>query len=164
MREVAAQDRCALTGAYSLRCGLTEDGLARWWDGEAATAASGTPRYHGFQLQRRAPLVAIPVSVDLEPSYDFAYGTITTGGKTSNFVSYSTTVGGTASINLTPYLKSAGPYTISFRVVSDPAASDEDGGFITPCGAILLDNISVTGGGENYFTDFRRAKTDGRRR
>jgi hypothetical protein len=39
-------------------------------------------------------------------------------------------------------------------VVSDLGYSDEDAGYATACGAILLDNISVVGGGENYFTDF----------
>jgi M6 family metalloprotease-like protein len=154
---------CALTGTYSLRCGLTEDeAYTRWWDGGSGygnfwdTTVSRDFRYSGSGTVT----LQYQYSVDLEPSYDFAYGSITAGGKTSNFVSYSTTVGGTANINLTPYLTSAGPYTISFRVVSDPAASDEDGGFITPCGALLLDNIAVTGGGENYFTDFE-AREDG---
>jgi hypothetical protein len=72
---------------------------------------------------------------------------------------------GTDIIDLTPYLV-AGPYTVSFRVVSDVAASDEDGaaGFTTTIGAMTIDNLSVSGGGESYSTISRRAKTVGRRK
>jgi len=150
-------DVCALTGSWSMRCGLTEDeAFTRWWDGGGGygnfwdTAVSRDFHYNGAG----SVTLEYQYAVDLEPSYDYAYGTITKNGVTSDFASYSTSVGGTANINLTPYLTGAGPYTISFRVVSDPAASDEDAGFITPCGALVLDNISVVGGGENYFTDF----------
>jgi hypothetical protein len=39
-------------------------------------------------------------------------------------------------------------------MTSDFAFSDEDGSYATPCAAFLLDNVSVNGGGESYFTGF----------
>ena len=151
------QTDCALTGTRSLRCGLTEDeAFTRWWDGGGGygnfwdTTVSRDFNYSGSG----SVALEYQYSYDLEPSYDFVFGSITKDGETTDFAVYGGTAGGTANINLTPYLTGAGPYTISFRVVSDPGASDEDGAFITPCGAIMLDNISVVGGGENYFTDF----------
>jgi M6 family metalloprotease-like protein len=147
---------CALTGTYSLRCGLTEDeGTTRWWDGGGGygnywdTTVSRDFHYNGSG----SVTLQYQYSVDLEPSYDYAYGSITAAAtpRTSSATAQPSGHGEHQSDALLP---GAGAYTISFRVVSDPAASDEDAGFITPCGAILLDNISVVGGGENYFTDF----------
>jgi hypothetical protein len=91
---------------------------------------------------------------NLEPTYDFVYGQITVGAVTSTFATYDGIASGTANIVLTPYLSGVTPYRISFRMTSDIAFSDEDGSYTTPCAAILLDNISVTGGGEAYSTGF----------
>lgn len=147
---------CAV-GAYSLRCGLTEEeGTYRWWDGGGGygnywdTTVSRDFNYNGSGSVELEYLY----SVDLEPSYDFVIVSITVDGTTTELIARDGTVAGIESIDLTPYLTSAGPYTISFRVVSDSGASDEDGVFLSACGAVLLDDISVVGGGENYFTDF----------
>ena len=148
---------CALTGTTSLHCGLTEPEAAnRWWDGGSGygnfwdTSVSRDFHYSGSG----SVALQYQYSFDLEPSYDFAFGSITKDGETTDFAVYNGTAAGTANIDLSPYLAGAGLYTISFRVVSDPGASDEDAGFITPCGAILLDDVSMIGGGENYFTGF----------
>jgi hypothetical protein len=101
-------------------------------------------------------------SYQTEASYDYAYGNITVGSTTSSFAIYDGSGSGTANIDLTPYLGGAGPYTLSFRMTSDGALSDEDGlnGFNSACGALIIDDISVVGGGENYSTGFE-AREDG---
>jgi len=44
---------------------------------------------------------------------------------------------------------------ISFALVTDYNFSDEDGNFNSaPARALLVDNVRITGGGEDYFTDF----------
>lgn len=147
-----------ITGAYSLHCGLTSaeatnrhwsntvgSGYGNQWD----TKASRSFNYNGsgsVSLQYQYTFA-------LEPSYDYGYTEVTSGGTTSVVAAYNATGSGTANIDITPYL-SAGPYTVSFHVISDFAYSDEDGSYATTNGAMTVDNISVSGGGESYSTDF----------
>lgn len=148
---------CPISGARSMKCGLlAAEATARNW-------ASGAGYGNGWDetLSRDfeyngsgTVTLQYQFSYNLEPTYDFVYGQITVGSTTSTFVTYDNIAAGNANINLTPYLSGAGPYRISFRMTSDQAFSDEDGSWATPCAAILLDNISVTGGGETYSTGF----------
>jgi len=147
-----------ITGSYSLHCGLTSaeatnrhwsnttgSGYGNYWD----TKASRTFNYSGsgsVSLQYQ-------YSFALEPSYDYGFTEVTSGGVTTQVAVYNSTGSGTANLNITPYL-SAGPYTVSFHVISDPAYSDEDGSYATNNGAMTVDNITLNGGGESYFTDF----------
>lgn len=154
---------CPITGSYSMHCGLTSaeatnrnwgnttgSGYGNEWD----TKVSRDFNYNGsgsVSLQYQYTFA-------LEPSYDYAYGEVTSGGTTSAFAVYNNpslpgTGSGTAIIDLTPYLV-AGPYTVAFHVIADVAYSDEDNNFATTCGAMSLDNVSLNGGGESYFTDF----------
>ena len=68
------------------------------------------------------------------------------------------TGGGTASVPLgavlAPLAGAGGTYTSKFRVVTDVSFDDADGGDPSTCGAFVADNVSVTGGGENYSNDF----------
>jgi M6 family metalloprotease-like protein len=148
---------CALAGSYSMRCGLTDvEASGRGW-----AAGGGYGNEWDVTLSRDfnysgsgSVALQYQYSFELEPSYDYAYGNITVGATTSTFALYDGNGSGTANIDLTPYLSAPGPYTISFRVTSDVAYSDEDGNYATACGAMTLDNISVTGGGESHVADF----------
>jgi M6 family metalloprotease-like protein len=150
------QTDCVLAGSYSMRCGLTNaEGLFRNWGGQG-----GYGNYWRTRMSREfeyngAGSVALQYQYmfELEPSYDYCIGSVTVGSTTTDFVVYDGIASGAENIDLTPFL-SAGPYTISFRVESDGAWSDEDNNFPTGCGAFTIDNISVVGGGENHSADF----------
>ena len=160
-----------ITGNYSLHCGLTSaEAAGRFW---LNTTGSGYGNNWDVKASRNfnysgsgTVTLQYQYTFALEPSYDYGYTQITQGSTTTTVAVYNTntagpgTGSGTANINITPYL-SAGPYTVSFRVISDGAASDEDnvtsgGGLFTGTtnGAMTVDNVSVNGGGESYFTDF----------
>jgi hypothetical protein len=51
-------------------------------------------------------------------------------------------------------------YSLEFCVASDYSWSDEDGKYLTTCGAFVVDDVEVTGGGESYATRFE-ASVDG---
>ncbi len=148
---------CPITGTRSMKCGLlTAEATARNWSSGAGygngwdETLSRDFKYNGVG----SVTLQYQYSYNLEPTYDFVYGEITVGATKSTFAVYDGVASGTANINLTPYLSGATPYKISFRMTSDGAASDQDGGYATPCAAILLDNVSVTGGGESFSTGF----------
>jgi M6 family metalloprotease-like protein len=147
-----------ITGTYSLHCGLTSaEALGRAWTNTTGSGygnnwdvkASRDFNYNGsgsVSLQYQYTFA-------VEPSYDYATTEVTQGGTTTTVASYTAAGSGTANIDITPYL-TAGPYTVSFHVASDEAYSDEDGNYVTTNGAMTVDNVSVSGGGESYFTDF----------
>jgi M6 family metalloprotease-like protein len=153
---------CPITGTNSMHCGLTAaEATNRHWGN---TTGSGYGNYWDTRVSRDfnysgsgSVSLQYQYTYALEPSYDYAYGEVTSGGTTSTFAIYNTIApgigSGTENIDLTPYL-SAGPYTVAFHVIADGAWSDEDNNFATTCGAMSLDNISLNGGGESYFTDF----------
>jgi M6 family metalloprotease-like protein len=148
---------CALQGAYSLRCGLltAEANNRNWAAGSGYGNRWDTTVARDFEYNGMGSVaLQYKYSFDLETSYDFAYGQIAVNGTKSTFATYNGTASGTENVDLTPYLSGAGTYTVSFRVASDGAWSDEDGSYATACGAMALDDIYVVGGGENYFTDF----------
>ncbi len=85
------------------------------------------------------------------------------GGSRAAIAAYTGNGSGTATISLSPYLSAVTPpaeYSLEIRIVSDDSWSDEDGKYLTACGAFVLDNVSVTGGGESYTTGFE-SSTDG---
>ncbi len=151
-----------ITGTYSLHCGLTSaEATNRHW---ANTTGSGYGNYWDVKASRDfnysgAGSVSLQYQYTYsnEPSYDFATTEVTQGGTTTTVATYNGTSSGSANIDITPYL-TAGPYTISFHFTSDSGWSDEDGGGTgftgTTNGAFTLDNVSVSGGGESYFTDY----------
>lgn len=155
---------CAITGTYSLYCGLTATeatqrgwytpgpggGYGNWWDEtverEFNYSGSGSVTF-SYQYD-----------YDTEFGYDYAYSLIEVGGVESVLATYTGTGSGTANIGLTSYLGSLSPgggkYKLKFRATSDRSWSDEDGDFDSNCGLIAVDNVSVTGGGESYSTGF----------
>ncbi|MCC6349588.1 MAG: M6 family metalloprotease domain-containing protein [Candidatus Eisenbacteria bacterium] len=157
---------CPIAGAYSMHCGLTSaEAAGRNWENSNVsgygddwdTRVSREFNYGGsgsvsLQYQYRFEFT---YTYGQAPPNDFVYGEVTSGGTTSVFATYNDNQGqtsGTQTVDLTPYL-SPGPYTVAFHLVSDGWYSDQSG-VGTQCGAISLDDISVTGGGESYFTDF----------
>ena len=160
---------CPITGSYSMHCGLTSaEATGRHW---ADATGSGYGNNWNTTVSRDfnyngsgSVSLQYQYTFAVEPSYDYLYGKVTSGGNTSTFAVYNNpalpgTGSGTANIDLTPYLV-PGPYTVAFQFVSDPGWSDEDGYFTTACGSASIDNISLSGGGESYFTDFE-AREDG---
>jgi M6 family metalloprotease-like protein len=148
---------CNTDGLWSMWCGLTAaEALLRNYGSGAGygnnwqTTVSRDFEYDGVGSVE----LEYQYSFNLEPSYDYVYGEITVGATTSTFAIYDGVGADVATIDLTPYLSGPTSYKISFRMESDGAWSDEDALYPTACGAMALDLISVTGGGENYFTDF----------
>jgi M6 family metalloprotease-like protein len=157
---------CAIAGNYSLYCGLDSTEAAYYArDWSALSLNQGgygnnwnetlerefvydgtTPVMFGYQIQ-----------YDTEPGEDYAYVIIDTGGGETVLRSYTSIGGATENIDISSYLTGLTPpamYTLKFRGVSDIAWSDEDGGHNTLCGMFVVDDVSVTGGGENYSNDF----------
>ena len=138
---------CGITNTEAaLRNWASGGGYGNYWD----TRMSREFNYNGTG----SVALQYQYLYQTEPSYDYSIGSITVGSTTTDFAVYDGSATGTANIDLTPYLTSAGPYTITFRVTADGAYSDEDGNYPTSCGALVLDNISVVGGGENHFANF----------
>jgi M6 family metalloprotease-like protein len=150
---------CAISGA-SMRCGLgAVAASSRGWSGGEGYGNGWVERvsreftYDGslgpiwFDYDYRH---------DTEPGWDYVYARIEVGGSVSTLVTYDGTATGSAHIDLAPYLVGSGAssYTLYFEFESDYAYSDEDGNWGTVCGPFVFDNVAVSGGGENYFTDF----------
>ncbi len=151
---------CAHTGTASLRCGLTgTEGNNRNWKASGGYG-NGWDEYieREFVYNGSNPVtLQYDYSYQLESDYDYGFTILDVGGSESLLKTYTGNVSGTESINLAPYLTSYSPpqpYKIKFRFTSDYAWSDEDGKNATTCGALVIDNLSVTGGGESYSSGF----------
>jgi M6 family metalloprotease-like protein len=151
---------CALSGSYSLRCGLASaEAAARHWDG-------GGGYGNGWRESVERPFIfdgAIPVvfsyeyAHELEPLADSAIVYLNVAGSRTALAGYTGTGSGMSSIDISAYLGAYAPptpYSLEFCVTSDGAWSDEDGKNLTTCGAFSVDNVVVSGGGENYSTNF----------
>lgn len=149
---------CPLVGSWSMKCGLTsaEATQRNWPGGRGYGNGWDETVFRDFNYNGVGSVtLSYQLQYSLEPTYDFGYGQITVGATTSTFAVYDDIGGGIENVDLTPYL-GGGPttYRISFRVTSDVAYSDEDNLYPTLCAPMLLDNISVNGGGEAYSTGF----------
>ena len=97
-----------------------------------------------------------------ETENDFDYTTIevdTTGaGWWVHVLEFSGSLSGHETITLTPGIElpsqPVDSIRVRFRFTSDGGWSDEDGIFTTTCGAFAVDNITMSGIGIDYFTDF----------
>lgn len=96
---------------------------------------------------------------DTEQYFDFSYVYVDTSGNGDDVevAAYTGTLAALETLMLTtgtslPF--TAGPITVKFCVESDASYSDEDGLFTTNCGAFALDDVSLSGGGISYSTDF----------
>jgi M6 family metalloprotease-like protein len=156
---------CAINGDFSFYCGLdSTEGFSRGW-GAASLNLGGygnnwrETAEREFTWDGATPVnFAYSIRYDTEPSYDNVYVLIDIGGTETVLQSY--TGMGTAipeQIDLSPHFSGLTPpveYTLKFRGVSDEAWCDDDGGHNTLCGMFVVDDVSVTGGGESYSTDF----------
>ncbi|MCH7549853.1 MAG: M6 family metalloprotease domain-containing protein, partial [Candidatus Krumholzibacteriota bacterium] len=150
---------CAISGSYSMRCGLTSvEGAARnWISGDGYGDEWRERLVHDFQYSGSGTVrLLYGYTFATEPSFDFAYVRIEVDGTVSTIRSYTGSGFGAEDIDITPYLSGIGQtsYRISFEFESDVAWSDRDGSWPTSCGPFVVDNIVVTGGGENHAATF----------
>ncbi len=155
---------CVIQGAYSLYCGLpVNEGTARGWASPGPFGGYGSNWYQTIERNftysgSGAVNLQFTCTFDLEPNFDFAYAIIDVNGTETVLLTHTGSGGGTANVPLTAHLAplagAGGNYTIKFRVVTDLSLDDADGGDGSSCGAFVVDNISVAGGGTTYATDF----------
>ncbi|NIM19057.1 MAG: M6 family metalloprotease domain-containing protein [Candidatus Latescibacteria bacterium] len=152
---------CAIAGSHSLRCGVTnEEGDSLHWDGRGGYGNGWDESIErDFDFDGTTPVMfSYDYQYDIETDYDYAYTLIRVNSTETVLRTYTGNLSsGTESIDLSPVLSGHTPpidYQLIFRFVSDYSWSDEDNKNPTLCGAIILDNVSVTGGGESYSTDF----------
>ena len=155
---------CALNGAYSLYCGLTQDeATARGWNSPGSGGGYGSNWYQTVERDFHysgsgSVALQFTCAYDLELNNDKARAIIEVNGLETVLVTHTGTGGGTANAPLNtallPLAGAGGTYTIKFRVTSDFSFDDADGIFESDCGAFVVDDIVVTGGGENYSNNF----------
>jgi M6 family metalloprotease-like protein len=155
-------------GGMAFVCGLdaTEASARNWPD-----FPPGSDRYGGygngwvetaerdFVYNGIGPVTfGYDVYCHTEQGYDFGRIKIEVGGTTTLLVSFTSLFVRTGqTIDLTQHLSGSG--VVSYRIIvefeTDRTVSTEDGGFDRSAeGPFKLDNVSVTGGGENYTCDF----------
>jgi hypothetical protein len=150
-----------ISGTASLHCGLPAfPASQRNWVGGAGYGNNWDEAVRRrFTYDGSNPVtLQYDASWDTEATYDFGRIKILVLGTTSTVASFdgSGSVTG-ANADLTPFLNGSGAteYHLIAEFTSDVAWSDEDGNYLSgPGGPFKLDNISVTGGGESYFSDF----------
>ncbi|MCI0451159.1 MAG: M6 family metalloprotease domain-containing protein [Candidatus Latescibacteria bacterium] len=154
---------CVIAGVYSLHCGLTQaEATTRGWT-HATGGGYGSNWYQtierDFTYSGTGPVTfQFTCTYDVEPGYDFAYAMIEVNGTESVLLTHTGSGGGTANVPLAaalaPLSGAGGTYTLKFRVTSDFSFDDTDGQNPTTCGAFVVDDVTVTGGGESYASDF----------
>jgi hypothetical protein len=142
---------CALNGTYSLRCALdTPEAATRGWaggDGYGNDWSESIERE--FHSNGAGPIVfAYSYQYDLEANYDSAFVSITVGGTETVLATYNGTGSGAEALDLSPFLTVPVDYSLRLRVVTDGFGSDEDGRYLSACGALVIDDVSVTGGAQ----------------
>ncbi len=147
-----------------LVCGYsTADAAGREWPGGAGYGNFWNESMsRSFVFDGTLPVTLdYYIETDLEVDYDFAYTILRSpDGYREETLAVYTGVNALSliSIDLSAYLQDSvfdNAYGISFAFVSDFNYSDEDGGYgSAPSRALLIDNVRVQGGGEDYFTDF----------
>lgn len=151
---------------WSMVCGYTnyEAGVREWPGGGGYGNYWNESISRSFSYDGSGPVsLEYELETDLELGYDNAF--IILGSMDGSQAETLKVFSGDnplypESIDLTGYL--ADPvygdgYTLTINLVTDFNYSDEDGYFnSTPGRALLVDNIGVAGGGEDYFTDFEQ--------
>ena len=162
---------CAIHGVgYSMFCGLTDaEGTTRGWASPGPGGGYGSNWYQTLERDftysgSGSVSFQYDFSYDLESGFDFAYAVIEVNGTEYTVSSYTGSGAGTATFDLTPRLAplagAGGTYTLKFRVISDFSFDDSDGQDPSACGALVVDDVSVNGGGVAYATDFE-TRADG---
>ena len=151
--------RCPQSG-YALVCGLNpaEGSALGWPDGGGGYGNmwnEGVGRE--FTTDGSSPCaVSFEVASDTD-SGDYGCLILQRGDLSDTLAFYSGLMEGTQEqIELGGYLGSyQGSFTLVFRFISGYAGSDEDGDYDSQwCRSFRIDNLSVTGGGLDYHTDF----------
>ena len=151
---------------WGLVCGYsTADADYRKWPGESGYGNLWDESMsRNFVYNGSGPVtLQYYIETDLEDDYDFAY-TLLQLSTCTDIETLAVYTGqndfALETIDLSPYLQDLGfeyEYTISFAFVTDFNYSDEDGWYnSSPSRALLIDNVQVEGGGEDYFNDFEQ--------
>ncbi|MDH3216717.1 MAG: M6 family metalloprotease domain-containing protein [Candidatus Krumholzibacteria bacterium] len=152
-----------IAGSFSLHCGLTDaEANNRNWPASGGYGNGWRESIvRDFSYDGTGPVaLQFDLSYDTELNFDVARIRIDVNGNVTTVRSY--TGNGSASgvaVDLTPYLDGSGAtsYQLIAELASDYSWSDEDGNYNSGSGGpFKLDNVSVTGGGENYFCDFEQ--------
>jgi M6 family metalloprotease-like protein len=150
------RDECALSGTWSMAVGVDDEAsTARGWP-----AASGYGNGWFETVVREFEydgdgevLLDFDYNVNTEAGFDFVFLFVEQGGIEFTLAIYDGESTGIAQFALDGLL-SPGPYRIGFRLRTDTGWSNEDGKYVAPCTAFSIDNLGVSGGGEDYFADF----------
>jgi hypothetical protein len=155
---------CAIAGSYSLYCGRTQlEAEARNFVLPFPGGGYGPNWYEtverDFHYNGTGPVTfSFKYRYDTEVDYDFGYALIQVNGVEQELATYTGAGNGTATLPLAAYLAplagTGGTYTLKFRFTSDLSFDNADGNDPSNCGALSIDDISVTGGGEAYATGF----------
>jgi M6 family metalloprotease-like protein len=158
---------CTINGSYSLYCGLHQsEGVARGWGTDATDRGYGNTWnetiQREFTFDGNTPVdFSYQYRYDTEAPvpmpFDICYAIIEVDGVETVLDEFTGTGSGTAVHDISSNLSGLSPgstYLIKFRATSDPAWADEDGNYNSDCGLFVVDDVSVSGGGESYTTDF----------
>jgi hypothetical protein len=154
---------CAINGSFSFWAGvsLAEANALCFAAGQGYGNSWGMEIWKSFVVGPTGNAVlSYDYAADVEPGFDYAYALIDTSGNGTApdvvLAVYSGTQSGTESINLvrgSSLRSSAGSVTLKFTMKSDGSYSDEDGLHATLCGALAVDDITLTGAIVD-FSDF----------
>lgn len=152
---------CAINGSYSLFCGLSaSEAVSRGWSaagpGYGSSWNETVSREFNYDGSGSVSF-SYDFAYSLEPGYDSAFAVIDVQGTESILASYTGTSSGAENFDITTFLSplaSGDPYTLKFRVITDRSFADDDSGFVSTCGALAVDDVAVSGGGESYAADF----------
>lgn len=147
---------CALSGTTSLVMGLTAaESAARGW-----TAGAGYGNGWRETVARDLHFdgsgfvtLSYDYVVDSESGSDFGFVLVESAGTESLVAVYDGSTGGSAVHDITPYL-TPGPYRVKFRFTSDAAFSTEDGSHVPSCAGFAVDDVVISGGGEQVSAGF----------
>lgn len=149
---------CALNGTSSLTVGLDNSrAAARGWVANRGYGNAWRETVaHDFHFDGSGPVtLSFSYRKDSEGGYDFTYCILEVGGSETLLRAYDGLGTGTENFDLTSLLgASPTDYRVKFRFTSDVGWSDEDGNYDCVCAPFVVDDLAVSGGGENYFTDF----------
>jgi M6 family metalloprotease-like protein len=147
---------CALSGSWSMAVGLDDSAsTARGWPANSGYGNGWLETVvHDFEYDGVGPvLFDYDYNVHTEAGFDFVFLFVEQGGIETTIAIYDSESTGAAHRSLEGVLM-PGPYRIGFRLRTDTGWSNEDGKYVTPCTAFSIDNVSVSGGGEDYLEDF----------
>ena len=158
----AGQRNCPLNGNFSFWAGVlqSESDLLCYADGQGYGNSWNICLEQTFAYNGTGDVTLTYLyENDTEEDFDFTYVYVdTTGnGDLVELAAYTWVLSGNALHVLQPGISlpsQAGNFTIKFCVVSDDESSDEDGLYVTDCGAFTLDDVTLTGGGLNYSSGF----------